>query len=375
MVRWLLAGCAALGLVLAPCANADIKAFNAAVSKGDYKAAAAEAASTWPGLDKSRKDIAVIAQEFGYAAFMSNDYAASRTYAEFASSYPDIGTDPYLQAVSTVLLKLSEHRLKPSGKTRDELWAAVTKRAEQEGFDNVSFFGVDSVLAWDMDKGNWLAARATAELGVKLTTAGGSYYAIPKRRLELYAGIARYLYDPEPEHYVVVRDLKRAIFKDIEAAPNDEAGKLLVPIYWETRTWDQAMTVHLHAKRKKIPKDPDALPEGAPPVVYERFSRLFPTGRADPACLMEVQWSKEPAYPTSTKYQGFVGAVVVATDIDADGNVVNPRILGAVPEKAFGPHVLEMVKAAKFKRAKDAPANCNMTRQNHRIDFDFQLRP
>jgi TonB family protein len=356
-------------------AFADIKAFNAAVSKGDYKAAAAEAESTWPTLDKSRKDITVIAQEFGYAAFMSNDYAASRTYAEFTSRHPDIGTDPYLQAVSTVLLKLSDHRLKPSGKTRDELWTAVTKRAEQEGFDNVSFFGVDSVLAWDMDRGNWMAARTTAELGVKLATVGGSYYAIPKRRLELYAGIAGYFAGNEEENFVKVRDLQHATYMDIDAAASDDAGKALLPIYWETRTWRQAMGLHMVAHRKKIPADPDETPPGAEQPAYERFERLFPSRDRDGTCKVEVVWKKQPEYPSSSKYQGFVGAVLVATDIDDGGNPLNVRILGAVPEKAFGPHVLELMKAAKFKPAKDSMAGCKLARQNHRIDFDFSIRP
>src|SRR5689334_1369714 len=76
---------AAIGLaVLAVLpASADIKTFNEKVGARDFKAAAAEAAATWPTLDKSRKDIAIIAREFGFAAYMAGDFSAARTFAEF----------------------------------------------------------------------------------------------------------------------------------------------------------------------------------------------------------------------------------------------------------------------------------------------------
>ncbi|HEV7689458.1 MAG TPA: hypothetical protein VGO52_01475 [Hyphomonadaceae bacterium] len=366
-------GLGAAALLSLPAA-ADIKTFNAAVSRSDYKAAAAEAASTWPTLDKSRKDINVIAQEFGYAAFMSNDYAASRTYAEFASSHSDIGADtgadPYLQAVSTVLLKLSEHRLQPSDKTRDDLLAAVMKRADQPGFDNVSYLGVDSILAYDMDKAAWAAAKKDADLGVQLASVGGAYYAIPKRRLELFSGIAEYFTDPNVNAFVKVRKLKKTIADDIDTAASDDAARLLLPIYWETTTWRQAMGSHLFALRKKVPEDPDGPAYGSTPVVGERFQRIFPSGGD---CKIEPVWSKEPEYPPSSKYKNFVAAVLVATDIDEKGNPVNTRILGAAPE-VFGPHVLKIVTSARFKRAWGEKADCKLARKNHRMDFEFQVR-
>src|SRR5689334_3959458 len=47
-------------LVFATPAQADIKAFNAAIAKGDYKAAAAEAETTWGAWNKSDKDTALV---------------------------------------------------------------------------------------------------------------------------------------------------------------------------------------------------------------------------------------------------------------------------------------------------------------------------
>lgn len=96
----------ALGLglaVLAGPARADIKSFNAAMQKGDYKAAAAEAASTWPTLNKSRDDLAIIAREVGFAAYLAGDFAAAKTYGEAAVAGSNaLGEEPILRAGSEV---------------------------------------------------------------------------------------------------------------------------------------------------------------------------------------------------------------------------------------------------------------------------------
>lgn len=81
-LQFLRIGVFVAGVLMALPAWGDIKSFNAAVTAGDFKKAAAEAATTWPTLDKSRDDIALIAREFGFAAYLATDYAAAQTYAD-----------------------------------------------------------------------------------------------------------------------------------------------------------------------------------------------------------------------------------------------------------------------------------------------------
>src|SRR5689334_24181109 len=64
-------------------AFADMKAFNAAVKVGDYKAAAAAARETWPTLDSNNPDIAVIAREFAWAAMRGGDAENARIYSGY----------------------------------------------------------------------------------------------------------------------------------------------------------------------------------------------------------------------------------------------------------------------------------------------------
>src|SRR6185436_14844367 len=73
----------ALLAVLAPSASADIRAFNTALKSGDYRAASAAAAETWPGLDKAAPDIAVTAREFAWVSMLAGDPGKAQAYSSF----------------------------------------------------------------------------------------------------------------------------------------------------------------------------------------------------------------------------------------------------------------------------------------------------
>ena len=137
--------CIASALFALP-AFADIRSFNAAVVARDFQKAAAEAASTWPTLDKSREDIALIAREFGFAAYVAGDFAAAKTYAEFAAAKPAEGAASEFHLLSNVLLRAAEHRLKPSEATRNALLSALEARAAQgQPIDRIA--STDSLVA------------------------------------------------------------------------------------------------------------------------------------------------------------------------------------------------------------------------------------
>src|SRR5262249_53946861 len=156
-----------------------------------------------------------------------------------------------------------------------------------------------------LDHAAWKNAHATAELGVKLATAGGSYYAKPKRRLQLYSSIADYFDEPNGDALVNVRTTRKAIVADIDTAPSDEAGASLMPVYWEATTWAQAMQTHLSVLGRKLPPNTDLAADGTETIPFARYDRLFPkTGD----CRVEAVWRKPPTYPSSSVYQGFVGA-------------------------------------------------------------------
>src|SRR5262245_45006028 len=186
-----LVGACVAALIALP-AFADIKAFNAAVTAGDYKKAAEEASATWPTLDKSRDDIALIAREFGFVAYVAKDYAAAKSFAEFSVAKSAEGAAE-IRSQSSVLVRLSEHKLKPSSATRTALFTSLQERAALTGYDNISFAATDALVAHDLDKGRWKDASASTDLAVKLARAGGPSYSVELRRYELYGGVADYM--------------------------------------------------------------------------------------------------------------------------------------------------------------------------------------
>ena len=144
----------AAAICLALPAFADIKSFNKsfndAMQAKDYRKAAAEAASTWATLAKGRTDLPIIANEFGFAAFMATDYAAARTYATAALA--GNGEDAF--HIGAELLRLSQFKLTPNGDTRNGLQTALEASATLAGVDLVTLLGVNALTSYDVDNDN-----------------------------------------------------------------------------------------------------------------------------------------------------------------------------------------------------------------------------
>jgi TonB family protein len=353
-------------------AFADIAAFNAAVKASDFKKAAAEAAATWPTLDKSREDIALIAREFGFAAFIASDFAAARSYSEFASGRSSGDADGLL---STVLLRLSEHRLKPSGATRDRLNEALVARSALPGFDGISFLGMDAVVAHDFEAGRWKNAEASSDLAVKLTAGAGPSYALQHRRFALYAAIAEYMSTEDPAVYDQFSGLRRAVLKEIDDAPSDAEARRFVPLYWETTSWRDTLEAHLKALGKEHQPQAGASLDIETTLnsTERRKALLHQYGLLHP-CQKVLKLSVRPKYPSSAMYRGFVGSVVLEVDIDASGQAINPEVLAAVPEKYFGKTAVDSAKNMKFEKGQRwDEAKCTMAETGHVVIFRFEI--
>ena len=188
---------ASLGLVLAAAAvlpaRADIAAFNKDVVAGDYKAAAAEAATTWPTLDKARNDIGVIAREFAYAAIRSGSNDQARDLATFAAGHA--GPDPDGREVktgATMLQRLAEHKLAPSSDTRRGLLDAIAMRAPAQGIDNITRIAFGTLLSYDGTNARWEDLRHDAKLAIAFAEAGGKANHLELRSFQLYDDIAEF---------------------------------------------------------------------------------------------------------------------------------------------------------------------------------------
>ncbi len=368
--RGRLAACIA-ALALSVPASADIKTFNGHVQAGNFKAAAAEAAATWPTLDKSRKDIALIAREFGFAAFVAQDFTAARTFAQAALDAE--ANDPALEqsrASSLILLRLAEHRAKPTQQTRDALLAAEMERSAFPGIDNISYLGLDSIVAFDFEKGAWKNGQASSELAMRMSYSGGDAHLIYNRRFALFNSVASYMVIESKSVYDKLLTLKEAMIADINSAPTDEVAMTFVPLYWEVNAWTNSIGAHLVAERKMNWPDDDDEVSAKP---SDRQVRLLSSQDDESTCFKVIDMRQNPKYPDSALYNGMIGTVILQVDLNDSGSASNPKILATVPEKYFGDAVLSAVRNIRYKPGPKWDSSCSLAQTGKVITFVFSI--
>lgn len=353
---------------------ADIKSFNDAMIARDYKKAAAEAAATWPTLDTSRDDIAIIAREFGFAAYVAGDFVAAKMYGEAAVAGSVTHNETAdLRTGSEVLLRVSELRLTPDKAARDRLFAAMQVRVSQPGIDLISYFGADVLTAYDFDRGQWTDAAAGAELGEMLTGKGDDTFAVQKYRFGLFRNVADYMTSRDVKDLEDVTALKARMIKAVNAAATDEAASDLVAFYWQVDAWQGAIASHLISRRKyKWPDEPEGDRLGL--KATDRAARLLQLNTEDASCISQVELKRQIEYPSSALYKGIIGTVIMQLDFDENGNSSNPKILAAVPEKIFGETLLKNSKNVRYKPGKKWGPSCSLAKRGRVTTFQFSIQ-
>jgi TonB family protein len=350
-------------------ALADIRSFNAAMEKRDYKAAASAAASAWPGLDKSRADIAIIAREFGFAAYVAGDFAAARTYGEAAyRGSVAAGEAPDLQASSEVLLRLAAYRLDSSDGTRDQLYAALERRSAQGGLDLVSYLGADAVVTHDFAREYWKSAVSSAALGEKLTLAGGAAYLARANEFALLNTVAAYMDEPRMASIRDLSILRSKILVAINLAASDAGAADLVSVYWDLMAWRDTMRLHMQARGDYKVSD-----ESGSAMLSGRALRLLGAVVPPNGCPSLELKEKPNIYPQSAQGQGLVASVIARFDIGADGRIQKAELLAAVPAKHFGDAVLSAQDRYQFGPGKGSPAGCSLARTGMIFTFNFRV--
>lgn len=353
----------ALAVLVTSRATADIASFNAAVKANDYAKAAAEAAATWPTLDKSRADIGEIAREFGFAALVAKDYSAAQSYAKFAAEH-DSGD---LQLVAIVLQRLAEYRAGPSDQTRSGLLDAMIKRAESPGFDTISLSAANSLVDANIATQRWSDLRRSAEAAAKMTKDGGPPLLAELRRFELFSKTAAYFEQEKMEGFVPIRDHKALIGQDIESASEEEA-KQLVSVYWQAEVWRSVVAIRLGAQKKW--RD-DVAEKGETLLTPEAFPRLAKLTNMEPTGC-KVMPARQPLGKIRSSRR-HAGAVVLQFDIDSQGRASNPSVLAAYPEDSpFIQTYLESIDRWTYKAGREWDSKaCSLARSKHTITLTF----
>ncbi len=354
-----------VGLLAAP-SLADIKSFNAAVKAGDFKAAAAEAVATWPTLNKARKDLPIIAREFGFAAMMAGDFAAARMFAAEAMLETGTGAEADdSRALSAVLLRAAELRAAPDDKTRGALMAALRAREAVPGFDGISFVAVQGLVNHDFGNLNYRDALESSAAGLRIAGAGGPVYRPSAMRFELAQAASFYAIHGDKLMIERMKALADRARSEINQVASDSAAQPFVSIYHEAGVWADA------AEEDKSPPPKSATPAlPAAPDPTLRSTRLLGVGSGLYAdCPVKLDAEE---FPVPGKFNGddkFVATLMLRMDVNEAGRFSNIRVVAAMPNAATAETIVQrFVKSWRLERAQGG-GTCSLARK----DYTFTL--
>lgn len=357
-----------VGLLAASTASADIAAFNAAIRARDFKAAAAAARETWPTIPADDPQRALIASEFAFASYMADDFAAARDLAAVVMSDPD--ADASLKSIAAVSHALANLKAEPSNEAADALQAALAARPPASGVDLMTYFGHLALVEYDFTRRRWKAASEAAVNARAFTEGGGDAYAPNVRMFQYLEIVARYLVTRNSKAIAELAAVRDLILADIASAKDDKDAGRFVSHYWQVAAHLASVNSAENSSRKSR-RDPPA------PEFNERQHRLLSPLRkgAEGAkgCGLAADLKKLPVYPRSAEYKRYVGTVIMAVDVRADGATYNHRLLAAAPEKDFVPAVQKSFEGLTMKPGKDWMEGCSLETLNYVITVQFDM--
>lgn len=377
-----------LGLMVATPAKADIASFNAAVKANNYKLAAQEAAKTWPTLDKSRDDIAIIANEFGFFSYLAEDYQQARDFARFAAeNTPSTEANRQFLILANILHGAASLKLDADRKARDALEAALEPRLSLPGFDMITYFGANALVVYDMEAGRTNDAIESARLAARLTEAAGEAYRAEMRRFNLYEMIAAHAGRPNVDGLKAFNAVTANIVEDMNHASSDEQAATLVSVYWQSIAWAASTRSYLmsdtapdaYVRDTRIPMNRDTDLEKCDcdlDVRYsKRTSRVLQLPDLDAACNSDLFFDKPIIFPASQRNRGRIGAIIVAVDVDNSGRAKNGRLLAAIPEAQFAEAVMSKISSMYFQPDENWDSDrCTLESENRVVEVNFLLK-
>lgn len=347
-----------LGLAGATPASADIKAYNAAVTAGDYKKAAAEAKATWATWDKTDSKTALFAREFGFISYVAGDYAAAREFGEFLKANgATLPTPDDLPFTSRVLLAAANYKLDSGGSNRQDLFNALQARETSPGIDMQTVLASEALYGGDFTKANWDGARESAKLSQRLLERGGDLFTQRALEARAIASETAFLGSRNPPAYDEIVDTHDAVVAAIDSALTLEKRQALLPLKFRMEAWAFAVEAYFQSvmrtgssiSKKVTHRD----------LAYTQWALFQDTEVGPDHCRTTVDLGSLKDYENPT-FRGIVSAVILKVDVNDRGEITKSEILAAVPYQKFGEDVKRAVPSMRFKRAREAKPNCTL---------------
>jgi len=358
----------ALALFASP-ARADIKAYNAAVLKGDFTAAASEAAATWPTLDKARPDIFVIGREFGWTAMLAKKPDIART---IVSSLSQSAAADAMPEVTAVLLTWATFSNKPGNDTRKALAEALAARAKTPTSELISIRAAQDLFSYEWARDNFDDAAGIAAIGRQLVTQFGEEMVDVRFAMRRNEIVSRFVDKPKRTDITTISELVKEIDARLAVETDPKLRSALIGQLATTIAW--------RGVEQNVLEFGGVNPTGGGAESREEASRIraawfpVPGDPSTPVCALGLDMGGvKPKYPKQAMTKRLPGYAVYAFDIDAGGKFKSARVLGSAPHDMFTETIDDILPAWKWRKRQDPPGGCRMPTVLV-VDFAFEIK-
>jgi TonB family protein len=165
-----------------------------------------------------------------------------------------------------------------------------------------------------------------------------------------------------------------------QAGEDGELPDWAADLKWKADAWGMAMEAYFESVREKHPSEDeiDAILKSY--EIDEQALNARAMQRQDesglPQCPGRMIQRPKLRYPSGKALRGKFGAVILGLEFDAEGNVINPKVLASVPIEEFDEKSLQVVGQWRYKP--DAPdqvgISCRLERTNVVQPLVFQIR-
>ncbi len=346
----------ALGLVAAP-AHADLRAFNAAVSAGDFRTASTVAAETWPQLSKADPDITVVAREFAWASMLAGEPGRAQAYTSFLIGKASM-LRPDDPAIVTwrVLDAWATFAVRPTSASRRALQDALQMRTAVVGKDLISLRAAQALFRDQWNAGLWRDASAVAGSGAHVARDFGQGFVDTFYQLELGRLAASFVDRATPEAALYLKELAKRIYGDAIITTDPGMRERLINTFFAVDAWAEATSLRLQQQGKKgIPADrPD-------PTIPSRLTPA-PGNLSLPECqVTRVPGAKQPDFPANKKFQGWPGFATYRLTLGEGGRFSEVKLMGAAPHTDLAGTVGVAIRDWRWQFAGPArPPGCRL---------------
>jgi len=182
--------------------------------------------------------------------------------------------------------------------------------------------------------------------------------------------------NPKPESMIEMAHVRgfAGQFWDDDGAQPDWASDLR----YRSEAWGHAMSAYFASIGKPPARDEaidDVLAMYAAPVDQLAQNQNNISGDELPFCEGEMLMKPKLRYPSAAAMRGKFGAVIMKYEFDAEGKVINPKVLASVPIETFERKVISTVGKWRYVATNPAAVGktCRLYRTNVRQVLTFQI--